>query len=227
MRPVATHQSFRALGLLVLAAPALAQTPVDPNHKFAWSENCGFLNWADSGSPAGAQGVRSNGTFLSGFIWAENIGYINVGDGSPVSGSAYANATGDDAGVNILASNDLAGFAWGENVGWINFSTAALAAQRARFDAPTSRLRGYAWGENIGWINLDDANIYVGLGSPCYANCDLSTIAPILNVNDFACFINRFQAGDPYANCDNSTTPPVLNVQDFACYLNRFAAGCP
>jgi len=64
-------------------------------------------------------------------------------------------------------------------------------------------------------------------GVSCYANCDLSTTAPILNVLDFACFLNRFASGDPYANCDNSTTPPVLNVQDFACYLNRFAAGCP
>ena len=30
-----------------------------------------------------------------------------------------------------------------------------------------------------------------------------------------------------YPNCDGSTTPPVLNVLDFACFLNRFAAGCP
>jgi predicted outer membrane repeat protein len=29
-----------------------------------------------------------------------------------------------------------------------------------------------------------------------------------------------------YANCDNSTIAPVLNVQDFACFLNKFAAGC-
>ncbi len=29
-----------------------------------------------------------------------------------------------------------------------------------------------------------------------------------------------------YPNCDNSSTPPVLNVLDFACFLNRFAAGC-
>lgn len=29
-----------------------------------------------------------------------------------------------------------------------------------------------------------------------------------------------------YPNCDGSTTPPVLNVLDFACFLNRFAAGC-
>ncbi len=61
----------------------------------------------------------------------------------------------------------------------------------------------------------------------CYANCDNSTTAPTLNVLDFACFLNRFAAGDSYANCDGSTTAPVLNVLDFACFLNTFAAGCP
>jgi hypothetical protein len=63
--------------------------------------------------------------------------------------------------------------------------------------------------------------------APCYANCDGSTVHPILNVDDFSCFINRFAAGDPWANCDNSTVAPVLNVDDFACFINRFAAGCP
>ena len=65
-----------------------------------------------------------------------------------------------------------------------------------------------------------------GSAASCYANCDGSTTPPALNVLDFACFLNRFAAGDPYANCDSSTTPPVLNVLDFACFLNRFAAGC-
>ncbi len=60
----------------------------------------------------------------------------------------------------------------------------------------------------------------------CYANCDGSTTAPVLNVLDFSCFLNKFAAGDPWANCDQSTTAPVLNVNDFACYLNLFAAGC-
>ncbi len=63
--------------------------------------------------------------------------------------------------------------------------------------------------------------------SACYANCDNSTQAPILNVADFTCFLNRFAAGDSYANCDQSTQPPVLNVADFTCFLNQFAAGCP
>jgi len=62
---------------------------------------------------------------------------------------------------------------------------------------------------------------------PCYANCDGSTTAPILNVNDFSCFLTRYAAGDPYANCDGSTQPPVLNVADFSCFLNAYSAGCP
>ena len=60
----------------------------------------------------------------------------------------------------------------------------------------------------------------------CYANCDASSSAPVLNVNDFACFLNKFAAADTYANCDGSTASPTLNVNDFACFLNKFAAGC-
>jgi hypothetical protein len=60
----------------------------------------------------------------------------------------------------------------------------------------------------------------------CYANCDQSTSEPILNANDFQCFLNKFAAGDSYANCDGSTAPPVLNANDFQCFLNNFAAGC-
>jgi hypothetical protein len=61
---------------------------------------------------------------------------------------------------------------------------------------------------------------------PCYPNCDGSTTPPVLNVQDFACFLNNFAAAATQANCDHSTTPPVLNIQDFSCFLNAFAAGC-
>src|SRR5690348_545621 len=57
----------------------------------------------------------------------------------------------------------------------------------------SGRLRGWAWAENLGWLNLDDPASYVGVQTnACYANCDASTIAPILNVNDFTCFLNRY-----------------------------------
>jgi hypothetical protein len=61
----------------------------------------------------------------------------------------------------------------------------------------------------------------------CYANCDQSTTPPLLNINDFSCFLSLFAAGDLRANCDRSTAAPVLNVGDFVCFLNQFAAGCP
>jgi hypothetical protein len=61
----------------------------------------------------------------------------------------------------------------------------------------------------------------------CYANCDGSTTTPLLNVQDFTCFFQKFAIGDPYANCDGSTGTPVLNVQDFTCFLQKFAQACP
>ncbi len=69
--------------------------------------------------------------------------------------------------------------------------------------------------------------VFTSGGGACYANCDGSTTAPVLNVADFTCFLQRFAAGESYANCDNSTSPPVLNVADFTCFLQSFAAGCP
>ena len=213
--------------VLLLSATLHAQSNIDPAHKFSWQENTGWINWRDAGMPRGAQGVRVQGAFLSGFAWSENAGYISFGDGTPGGGSAYTNASGADHGVNILAGGDLAGFAWGENTGWINFGTSGLGSQRARLDAAALRLRGWAWGENIGWVNLDNAAHFVGLSTGlCYANCDGSTAVPVLNVNDFICFNNRFAAADPYANCDGSTAAPVLNVNDFTCFLNRYATGC-
>ena len=71
------------------------------------------------------------------------------------------------------------------------------------------------------------ASAAANLGVVCYSNCDGSATPPILNINDFTCFLNRYAAGDPYANCDGSTTPPVLNVNDVLCFLNGYATGCP
>jgi hypothetical protein len=74
-----------------------------------------------------------------------------------------------------------------------------------------------------------------GLRTSCYPNCDGSTTAPVLNVSDYVCFMNRFLAaqGLPselqvvnYVNCDRSTAAPVLNIADFVCFQARFVAGC-
>ena len=71
-----------------------------------------------------------------------------------------------------------------------------------------------------------EVTISTGCAAACYANCDCSSLSPVLNVNDFTCFVNKFAAGDAYANCDGSTVAPTLNVNDFTCFLNAYAAGC-
>lgn len=78
-----------------------------------------------------------------------------------------------------------------------------------------------------GLLGFREALAMLRLPAACYVNCDRSTAAPVLNVDDFACFVNRFAAGDPWANCDGSTAPPVLNANDFVCFLGEYAAGCP
>jgi len=60
----------------------------------------------------------------------------------------------------------------------------------------------------------------------CYPNCDASTSSPILNANDFLCFLSAFAENQPYANCDGTTSPPAHNVNDFICFLTAFATGC-
>jgi hypothetical protein len=98
---------------------------------------------------------------------------------------------------------------------------------------------------NNGWISTTDGALLFAnaltysMGSvaqPCYANCDGSTAHPVLNVDDFTCFVNEFAAAQSlppaqqvghYANCDGSSVAPVLNVDDFTCFINAFATGCP
>jgi hypothetical protein len=85
-------------------------------------------------------------------------------------------------------------------------------------------------------ISFSGVDVAIGGGQPpCYANCDQSTTAPILNVDDFTCFINQYAAAQSlppaqqvthYANCDGSTVLPALNVDDFTCYINQYAQGC-
>jgi hypothetical protein len=93
-----------------------------------------------------------------------------------------------------------------------------------------------SYGSSIPFSGIDVANADNTQTSFCYANCDHSTTPPVLNVEDFVCFINEFANGLAlssaqqivhYANCDNSTTDPVLNVEDFICFIDQFAQGCP
>lgn len=77
-----------------------------------------------------------------------------------------------------------------------------------------------------GGVYTFTGGFWAGIPSSCYANCDGSSVSPVLTANDFQCFLNRFAANDPYANCDSSTGTPALTANDFQCFINKFASGC-
>ncbi len=195
------------LALLAIAAAclgtgttALAQSNVNAGNKFAWGENIGWINFRDAN--AATQGVRFNktlGNYFSGFAWGENVGWINFGDGTPANGTAYANTTGADFGVNYDPVTDkVTGLAWGENIGWINFTLPTLPAnQQPTFDSADKRLRGYAWGENVGWINLDVAvgGQFVAFDYRC-SPADIGCDDGVALIDAPACTNNGVNEGD-------------------------------
>jgi hypothetical protein len=139
-------------------------------------------------------------------------------------------------GLNVTDSNTLVYAVNGVLVekeqnaqgNWVSRAGSRWAGRQAVGPVALARTRGNQQASELGptFNNLPDPDAYPFLPS-CYANCDASTIPPVLNVLDFNCFLNRFATAHPYANCDGSTAAPVLNVLDFNCFLNRFAAGCP
>jgi trimeric autotransporter adhesin len=135
----------------------------------------------------------------------------------------------------------LVGSTWyvwdGEDFTPLTSGCMAGVAAAERLTAPGGATHLYLGGSFGCFGPTNSSGIVLRIGCPtCYANCDNSTIPPILNVEDFSCFISEFAAAQNlppqqqlthYANCDQSNTPPVLNVEDFTCFINRFAAGCP
>ena len=159
-----------------------------------------------------------------------------------VSGSPEARVSVQRWILSVMGSTDQLITEISNNNGatWVQVDTIGPASggwQKTEFRiadyvAPTAQVRVRFSVSDSGSDSVTEAGIDgFAVVSPncgvCYANCDGSTVAPILNVNDFICFQTRFAAGDPYANCDGSSIAPILNVNDFICFQQSFAAGCP
>jgi hypothetical protein len=132
------------------------------------------------------------------------------------------------SGARVAADGSLA---WSPSVIEVNNDSSTDKSRLAScMSTQGFAITAFGWG-GFGAADLAAQNVNgngtLGPAVPaCYANCDQSTAPPILNVQDFSCFLNQFASGSSAANCDGSTAVPVLNVQDFACFLNAFAAGC-
>jgi uncharacterized membrane protein len=205
--PPAGHELLATLPLLNVNAPAVS---ADGNVIVCSAEG-EIRRW----TPAG--GLQSLGALpgrdRSAALDMDHSGDLIVGtaytDGMPSIAIVWTAKTG------IIPMREYLGHHGIQTAGW-NFG----AAIGVSGDGLTIAGYGSFAGQGGVWIATLP-------GGACYANCDASTTAPILNVGDFACFVTRFAAGDPYANCDQSTAAPVLNLADFTCYLQRFAGGCP
>jgi hypothetical protein len=138
-------------------------------------------------------------------VWIQTIGSSSINWASPNSYSAASPTLG-----SYIRWGTLYNFRFDANVAPINTGQATLGYYIPDASGPPA-IAATAWVPGV---------------NTCYANCDNSTAPPILNINDFQCFLNRYAAGDSYANCDNSTTPPVLNALDFQCFITAFSAGC-
>jgi hypothetical protein len=177
--------------------------------------------WDDLYTYAGAPGGQ--GVYvqeLNGNLYITwNVGHISV---SNSSGTVQLQVFGSGP---IMAQYIYQNVEYG--TGFSNGESATIGVQGGTAGGANNFLQ---WSFNTAnSVNNGRILSIVQQGGPaiCYPNCDASTTAPILNVQDFTCFLQRYAAGDSYANCDNSTVAPVLNVQDFTCFLQSYAAGCP
>jgi len=138
---------------LVVTAQIHAATTINPDHKYAYSGNAGWIN---------ARGDDANGaviglSYCTGYLYSANCGWISLGNG-PTNGWQYSNASATDWGVNQDGLSNLFGRAYGANIGWVTFEQ---SYGFPKIDLQTGQFSGYAYGANIGWISLSNAQAFV------------------------------------------------------------------
>lgn len=114
-------------------------------HRYAWSENAG---WIDFGTSYGS--VTITDTALTGYAYGENIGWISLNCANTSSCDTV------DFKVQVSSDGDLSGSAWSENAGWIDFGR--VGQSTGSYIDDSGVFHGFAWGENIGWISLTCEN---------------------------------------------------------------------
>jgi len=134
---------------LFSVAYAATNSNIDPQAKWAWSANTGWINF---NPPNG--GVTVCDDHLEGYAWGENVGWIRLGTYTGGGAHTYDESAAN-YGVNRDGDGNLSGYAWGTNVGWINFSPDG--ADGVSIDPASGDFSGYAWGENAGWINFNSS----------------------------------------------------------------------
>ncbi|MEX2220016.1 MAG: S8 family serine peptidase [Phycisphaerales bacterium] len=198
---------------LVVAAAGNSNRQDPPLYPAAWDGVIGVAATDENDLKAG---FSDYGPYIA--VSAPGAGMVG-----PFPGGLYSSASGTSFAAPLVSGT--AALARALAPGATRTTVAALLGHTST-DISTLN-PSHAGLLGAGRIHAGAAAAAASAPAPCYANCDGSTSAPVLNVADFSCFLQRYAAGDPWTNCDQSTTAPVLNVQDFGCFLAGYAAGCP
>lgn len=215
-----------------------------PGRAFRWSEATGFvdLGTLPNASVASARAISADASVIAGWSGTATLGrpcrWTAAGidelalpasadaaytaaisaDGRVIAG--YASINGTRRAVRWMTNqppqdlNTLAQSLGIDLTGWTLEDARALSANGSAV-VGTGRFNG-----------AERAFLLSGLPvtTPCPANCDGSTAAPILTPADFTCFLAKYRAGDASADCDSSGT---FSPADFTCFLARYRGGCP
>jgi hypothetical protein len=251
--PIATQMSGSVLTMAAYAPPGMAPSvymggPFTSINSMSfpgfarWSPSTGFHGVPGPFFPVGAictGNVRAPRLFVGGGSTALAEGYLGAWDGQAWAFTTVPDPVEELAVITAPAESRLvfkgSRFVGGTRVSSVRLWDGAEYSGTAHIDDDTVQALCQApdGGVLVGGSFRRAEGVSSGglahlrICPTCYANCDQSTVPPVLNVLDFTCFLNQFAAGGAAANCDGSLVPPVLNVLDFGCFLNRFAAGCP
>jgi hypothetical protein len=89
------------------------------SHKYAWSNNVGYINF---------EGVTVGDSALGGYALSANKGFIKF---DPARGGVLNDGAGN-----------LSGFAWGEQLGWIDFNNVSIDSNGKFSGTATGALAG-------------------------------------------------------------------------------------
>ena len=134
---------------------------------YAWSDDMGWVDFANTGSsPADPVVVDVNGN-LSGKAKVINGGYIDF-DSSPTG-----------ANVSIVIGGNFSGYAWSDDLGWINFTGVTAPSYNPAPSDPSavsigsidSTLFTVSWTDNSG----NETGFKVFVSTVANADCSLAT----------------------------------------------------
>jgi len=183
----------------------------------------------NDGLPDIAAATEGNGVSFASIFTNTGSGFsgpVNAPtNGQESSGIAAADLNGDQFDDLVVANEDSGNISILTNMGG-GFGVPQLISTGVNPDDIALTTLDDNSSVDIAVTNRDSntTTVILSLESPgCYADCDQSTGAGVLDIFDFLCFQDAFVGGDPYADCDGNS---VFDVFDFLCFQDAFASGC-